>query len=144
MDFHFISIVKGGYINITDPDGKTRILCFSCEYIARNCVNYVSRYRSTYGVWPDLNLNVPVARINPDKTAKKRTPKEIINYIEIDKKNKHDLDVMSTTSGVSYFYCHNFNYENDLLRIQLTGQKIDGEISVPYFITRLDHRLKKV
>ena len=64
MDFHFISIVKGGYINIIDPDGKSRILCFSCEYNARNCVNYVSRYRSTYGVWPDLNLNDPMQEAN--------------------------------------------------------------------------------
>ena len=144
MKFYFVGIVKGGYTTLIDPDGKPRIVCFSKKSIAKECVNYMSEYRSSYGVWPDMNLEKPVSRINPDKNAKKRTPQEIINYIEIDKKSKHDLDMMSTTSGVSFFYCHNFNYENDLLRIQLIGQKIDGEISVPYFISRLDHRLKKV
>ena len=144
MEFHFISIIRGGYTTIIDPHGKTRVLCFSREHVARNCVRYISRYRSAYGIWPDMNLNEPTSRINPDINCKKRTPQEIGNYIEIEKKIKHDLDIMSTKSGVSYFYCHDFKYENDLLRIQMTGQEIDGEVSIPYFISRLDYRLKIV
>ena len=144
MKFYFIGILKGGYTTITDPDGKPRIICFSKKSSAKECVNYMSKYRSNYGVWPDMNLENPVSRINPDKTIKKRTYEDIRKYIFTEQKVKSQLDEMSTRSGVSYFYCHYFDYNNDLLRISLTGQKIDGEIDDNYYKTCLDTRLKNV
>ena len=104
----------------------------------------MSKYRSNYGVWPDMNLENPVSRINPDKTAKKRTYQNIREYIFTEQLVKSQLDEMSTRSGVSYFYCHHFDYNDDLLRISLTGQKIDGEIDDNYYKSCLDTRLKNV
>tara|TARA_R100000322_G_scaffold117307_1_gene75423 strand:+ start:189 stop:623 length:435 start_codon:yes stop_codon:yes gene_type:complete len=144
MKFYFVGIVKGGYTTIIDPDGKPRIVCFSKKNIAKECVNYMSEYRSSYGVWPDMNLEKPVSRINPDKNAKKRTPENIRKYIFTEQKVKSQLDEMSTGTGVSYFYCHNFHYKDDLLRISISGQKIDGHADDKYYKSRLDIRLKIV
>ena len=144
MKFYFVGIVKGGYTTLIDPDGKPRIVCFSKKNIAKECVNYMSEYRSSYGVWPDMNLEKPVSRINPDKNAKKRTPENIRKYIFTEQKVKSQLDEMSTGTGVSYFYCHNFHYKDDLLRISISGQKIDGHADDKYYKSRLDTRLKNV
>ena len=144
MKFHFIGILKGGYTTITDPDGKPRIICFSKKNTAKECIDYMTRYRSNYGVWPDMNLENPVSRINPDKNRKKRTPENIRKYIFTEHMIKSQLDEMSTRTGVSYFYCHGFEYNNDLLRISITGQKIDGEIDDMYYKSCLDIRLKNV
>ena len=144
MKFYFVGIVKGGYTTIIDPDGKPRIVCFSKKNIAKECVNYMSEYRSSYGVWPDMNLEKPVSRINPDKNSKKRTPENIRKYIFMEQKVKSQLDEMSTGTGVSYFYCHNFHYKDDLLRISISGQKIDGHADDKYYKSRLDTRLKNV
>ena len=144
MKFYFIGILRGGYTTITDPEGKPRIICFSNKKISKECINYMSKYRSNYGVWPDMNLEHPVSRINPDKTAKKRTYQNIREYIFTEQLVKSQLDEMSTRSGVSYFYCHHFEYNDDLLRISLTGQKIDGEIDDNYYKSCLDTRLKNV
>ena len=144
MKFYFIGILKGGYTTITDPDGKPRIICFSKKSSAKECINYMSKYRSNYGVWTDMNLENPVSRINPDKTVKKRTPENIREYIFTEQMVKSQLDEISTGTGVSYFYCHGFEYNNDLLRISISGQKIDGEIDDKYYKSRLDTRLKNV
>ena len=144
MQFHFIGIVKGGYTTITDPDGKPRIICFSKKKIADQCIDYMSKYRSSYGVWPDMNLEQPVSRINPTIDFKKRTYENIREYIFIEEMVKSQLDEMSTGTGVCYFYCHDFAYKDDLLRISLSGQKIDGEIDDRYYKSRLDTRLKNV
>jgi|TARA_R110001606_G_C15343505_1_gene646823 hypothetical protein len=144
MQFHFIGIVKGGYTTITDPDGKPRIICFSKKKIADQCIDYMSKYRSSYGVWPDMNLEQPVSRINSNINFKKRTYENIREYIFIEEMVKSQLDEMSTGTGVCYFYCHDFAYKDDLLRISLSGQKIDGEIDDRYYKSRLDTRLKNV
>ena len=144
MKFHFIGILKGGYTTIIDPDGTPRIICFSKKNTAKECIDYMTKYRSSYGVWPDMNLENPVSRINPDKNAKKRTSENIRKYIFTEQKVKSQLDEMSTGTGVSYFYCHHFEYNDDLLRISISGQKIDGKIDDRYYKSRLDTRLKIV
>ena len=144
MKFHFIGILKGGYTTIIDPDGTPRIICFSKKNTAKECIDYMTKYRSSYGVWPDMNLENPVSRINSDENRKKRTPEDIRKYIFTEQKVKSQLDEMSTGTGVSYFYCHYFEYNDDLLRISITGQKIDGEIDDKYYKSRLDTRLKIV
>jgi len=144
MKFHFIGILKGGYTTIIDPDGTPRIICFSKKNTAKECIDYMTKYRSSYGVWPDMNLENPVSRINPDKNRKKRTYENIRKYIFLEQKVKSQLDEMSTGTGVSYFYCHYFEYNDDLLRISITGQKIDGEVDDKYYKSRLDTRLKNV
>jgi len=144
QQFHFIGIIRGGYATITDPEGKPRIICFSKRETARKCISYISEYRSEYGVWPDTNLQVPVARINPDRLKKKRTPEEIEKYIYLEEKVHSQLNEMSAGTGICYFYCHNFEYNNDLLRISMSGQKIEGEVDDRYYKSRLDTRLKIV
>ena len=144
MKFYFIGVIRGGYTTITDPDGKPRIICFSKKKTANECIDYMSKYRSNYGVWPDMNLEQPVSRINPNMNFKKRTPENISEYIFTEEMVKSQLDEMSTGTGDCYFYCHTFGYKEDLLQISLSGQKIDGEINERYYKSRLDTRLKNV
>ena len=51
---------------------------------------------------------------------------------------------MSAGTGICYFYCHTFDYNDDLLRIKMSGQKIEGEVDDGYYKSRLDIRLKIV
>jgi hypothetical protein len=144
MQFHFIGIIRGRYTTITDPDGKPRIICFSERKTARKCIDYITEYRSIYGVWPDINLQEPVSHINADILAKKRSPGELKKYVYLEEKVKSQLDEMSAGTGISYFYCHNFDYKEDLLRINMSGQKIEGEADDRYYKSRLNTRLKGV
>ena len=144
MQFHFIGIIRGRYTTITDPDGKPRIICFSERKTARKCIDYISKYRSIYGVWPDMNLQEPISHINADILTKKRSPGEVKKYVYLEEKVKSQLDEMSAGTGISYFYCHNFDYKEDLLRINMSGQKIEGEADDRYYKSRLDTRLKNV
>jgi hypothetical protein len=144
MQFHFIGIIRGRYTTITDPDGKPRIICFSERKTARKCIDYITEYRSIYGVWPDINLQEPVSHINADILAKKRSPGELKKYVYLEEKVKSQLDEMSAGTGISYFYCHNFDYKEDLLRINMSGQKIEGEADDIYYKSRLNTRLKGV
>ena len=144
MEFHFIHITRGGYTTMTDPQGRPRMMCFKEARIARNCVRYMCRYRSSFGVWPVMNLSNPVAMIDPDVKKKMRTPQEISKYIHIEEKTKSDLDFMSLATGVSYFYCHEFEYKDDLLRISVRGQEIDGIADQTRYKERLNYRLKNV
>jgi len=144
MQFHFIGITRGGYTTITDPDGAPRVICFRERQTARKCINYISEYRSRYGVWPDMNLQEPIARISIDALTKKRTQEEIKKYIYLEEKVKSQLNEMSAGTGLCYFYCHDFNYNDELLRISMSGQKIEGEVDDRYYKSRLDTRLKGV
>jgi len=144
MQFHFIGIIRGRYTTITDPDGKPRIICFSERKTARKCIDYITEYRSIYGVWPDMNLQEPISHINADILAKKRSPGEVKKYVYLEEKVKSQLDEMSAGTGISYFYCHNFDYKEDLLRINMSGQKIEGEADDRYYKSRLNTRLKGV
>jgi len=145
MKFHFIGI-RGfrSYTTIIDPEGTPRIICFSKRNVANNCIDYMSKYRSNYGVWPDMNMEKPVSRIDPDRYVKRRTPENIREYVFTEQMVKSQLDEMTTRTGVHFFYCHNFEYNDDLLRITITGQKIDGEVDDKYYKSRLDTRLKNV
>ena len=46
------------------------------------------------------------------------------------------------TSGLSYFYCHNFECDDDLLNLKLRGQEIDGMVDDEMYKESLECNLK--
>jgi hypothetical protein len=50
---------------------------------------------------------------------------------------------MSIMTGVNYFYCHEFDYE-DLLSMRMRGQDIDGYVDDFLYRENLDYSLKNL
>jgi len=53
------------------------------------------------------------------------------------------LDHMSITTGVNYFYCHTFNYE-DLLSLNIRGQEMDGFVNDFMYMENLEYNIKNI
>jgi hypothetical protein len=65
--------------------------------------------------------------------------------LEIKKKTWEDLDNMSLMMGISYFYCHEFNYNQDnLLSISIRGQDMDAQVDDFLYREQLDINLKNM
>jgi hypothetical protein len=102
-------------------------------------------YRSKFGVWPSVNLASPITKVKVDPNFKQRTPEEIMKYVFTEVRYKTDLDEISRTTGLSYFYCHNFNYEEDkYMTINLSGQEIDGIADDNMYKEWLEYNIKNV
>ena len=56
-------------------------------------------------------------------------------------KSRGDLDDMTLSSGIQYFYCHEFDFDS-LLSIRLSGQDIDGEADNVLYRENLDYSIK--
>lgn len=143
MQFHFIRIQRGGYATVSDPNSTPRVLCFKTPVHANKYINYLSRYRSKFGKWPIINLGKPVTTVRIDQKFKHRDPEEVMKFILMETKALSDLDQMSMTSGISYFYCHDFEYdEANLMSLSIRGQDIDGAIDETMYKEWLEYNIK--
>ena len=143
LDFYFVSLKKHGHPIIIDPNNKLRYACFQSREPAKNCIEYISDYRSKTGKWPKLDLYRPTV-VEYDANVKKRTRDEIKEYLTISRKKFEDIYTAGAKTGVSYFYIHNFDYEDDFSKVYMRGQVIDGTPDLVMFRKRLDCRLKIV
>lgn len=143
LDFYFVGLRMHRYPIIIDPTNKLRYACFKTEESAKDCVEYLANFRSKNGNWPQLDL-YRTSLIERNFNAKKRTPEEIKKYMTINRKEFGDLYISGANSGVSYFYIHNFEYEEDFTKVYIQGQAIDGSPDLIMFRKRLDYRLKIV
>jgi hypothetical protein len=66
-----------------------------------------------------------------------------MDLLEIKEKALTDIDKLSIMTGISYFYCHRFGYE-DLMSISLSGQDMDGEADDFMYREHLDYSLKNM
>lgn len=145
MEFHFVRIQRGGYSMITDPRQTPRIICFKTPECANKYVGYLTMYRSKFGLWPSINLGQPVTKVRVNPEFKKRTPDEVMKYVFTEVRDREDLDKMSRTTGLSFFYCHDFVYdENMFMTVNLRGQEIDGVADHSLYIDRLESNIKNV
>tara|TARA_X000000368_G_scaffold272966_1_gene216450 strand:+ start:334 stop:792 length:459 start_codon:yes stop_codon:yes gene_type:complete len=143
LDFYFVSLKKHGHPIIIDPNNKLRYACFQSRESAKNCIEYISDYRSKTGKWPKLDLYRPTV-VEYDANVKKRTRDEIKEYLTISRKKFEDIYTAGANTGVSYFYIHKFDYEDDFSKVYMRGQVIDGTPDLVMFRKRLDCRLKIV
>jgi hypothetical protein len=60
-------------------------------------------------------------------------------------RDRVELDEMSMVSGLSYFYCHDFKYdESKFMTINLRGQEIDGIADQAMYKDWLEYNIKNV
>ena len=68
-----------------------------------------------------------------------------MKYVFTEVRDREDLDKMSRTTGLSFFYCHDFVYdENMFMTVNLRGQEIDGIADHSLYIDRLESNIKNV
>lgn len=132
MEFHFVSIKSGGSATILDAQDKPRFICFKERRYAKKYASYICEHRAKFGTWPTVNLSTPLVKV---RVAEDHVPTDasvFMKSLEVVHKVKDDLDAMSIMSGVNYFYCHMFEYE-DLLSMRMRGQEIDGYVDDDVF-----------
>jgi hypothetical protein len=142
MEFHFITVGRSSLATITDPTRKPRALCFRDRVDAVKYIDYLSTYRSKFGRWPSVDLSEPVTKIETLHSAKKRTPEYVRKFIKVNTLQQHELNGMSMSSGLSYFYCHSFDYADELTSLKLRGQEIDGAVDEEMYKNWLECNLK--
>jgi len=143
MEFHFISISSGASATILDSKENPRFICFKERKCAKTYASYISEHKAKFGTWPEVNLSKPMVKVRP---AYNHIPTEssiFMNLLEITHKDQDELDAMSITTGVNYFYCHDFVYE-DLLSLRIRGQEMDGFVNDFMFRENLEYNLKNM
>ena len=142
MEFHFVKVGRDSLATITDPARKPRALCFKDRVNASKYVDYLSTYRSKFGEWPVVDLSEPVTKINVKSKFKPRTVEYVRKFVTISTRQQHELNGISMTSGLSYFYCHEFDCDDELLNLKLRGQEIDGMVDDEMYKESLECNLK--
>ena len=125
MEFNFISIKSGGSATILDCQEKPRFICFKERMCAKKYAKYISEHKAMFGTWPEVNLSVPLIEVRLAHNHIQTEASGFMQMLDITHKTHEDLDNMSIMTGVNYFYCHKFDYQ-DLLSISISGQEIDG------------------
>ena len=143
MEFHFITIKSGGSATIIDSNKNPRFICFRERVSAKKYAGYISEHKAKFGTWPEVNLSTPFVKVRPAHNHTPTDPSDFMNLLEITHRDQDDLDVMSINTGVNYFYCHDFDYE-DLLSLRIRGQEMDGFVNNLMFIENLEYNLKNM
>lgn len=144
MEFHFITVGRSNLATITDPSQKPRAICFKDKVNAAKYIDYLSTYRARFGNWPAVNLSEQFTRIEYKANFKKRTPDYVRKFIGLRTLKRDDLNGVSMSSGLCYFYCHSFDYDDDMSFLQLRGQEIDGVADEDMYKQWLECNLKNV
>ena len=142
-EFYFVTLKTVGSATILDSKAKPRFICFKDNKIAHDYASYISEHRAEFGKWPCVNLSVQAL---PVKKADHYFPQDVDVYkslLEITYKSREDLDELSIMSGIEYFYCHSFEYEN-VLSFRMTGQDVDAVVDEIVYRERLDYSLKNM
>lgn len=143
MEFHFIGIRSGGSATILDSRDKPRFICFKDVQYATKYAAYLSEHKAKFGTWPTVNLSTPFVKVRPLKGHSPADADGYMNLLEVVYRDRDDLDNMSVMTGVNYFYCHTFDYE-DLLSLHIRGQEIDGYVDDFLYRENMNYNLKNM
>jgi hypothetical protein len=145
MEFNFIGIKSGGAATILDSERKPRFICFKELPVANRYVTYICRHKAKFGKWPCVDLSNPFLKLELPQDHHEQNYEDYMDLLEIKKKTWEDLDNMSLMMGISYFYCHEFNYNQDnLLSISIRGQDMDAQVDDFLYREQLDINLKNM
>jgi hypothetical protein len=145
MEFNFIGIKSGGAATILDSERKPRFICFKEIPVANRYVTYICRHKAKFGTWPCVDLSNPFLKLELPQDHHEQNYEDYMDLLEIKKKTWEDLDNMSLMMGISYFYCHEFNYNQDnLLSISIRGQDMDAQVDDFLYREQLDINLKNM
>ena len=142
MEFHFVTIKSGGgAATLVDVKSKPRFVCFKEPAIAQVYIRYLCEHKAKFGTWPSIDLSTPTTKIRILENHKEQVPELYENMLEIKYKTMEDIDNMSIMTGISYFYCHRFSYD-DLFSLSIGGQEVDGHVDDFLYREHLDYSLK--
>ena len=138
MEFHLIKLnVNGTYLSFQDTD-KHRFLGFKDKVKAMDCVDYVSSYRSKYGIWPVFDRSKGVVKVERIMKKKTRPPERVKCYLDI---VTNDLDIIewqASRTNTSYFYILDFEAKTKETSeyINMYGMEIDPDPFAGTFLYR--------
>ena len=133
------------FLNIVDPQKKSRFVCFSNVKTADTFVNYVTSFRSKHGYWPTMDMSNKIRTVKSLTGVKKRTPEELKNYLSYETFTFEQVDEMAKRTNISFLCVTNFAYipdGNDSLVVSFSGQEWDGEADEDVYRDLLEFNLK--
>ena len=144
MEFHFVKLnVNGTYLSLVDPTSKTRFICFAEKDKAQDCVNYVSLFRSKYGVWPAFDMSRGQRQLSAT-SVKLRTPEQVSRYLEIESYDFNTIDRIASRTNSSFYCVLRFDTEefDGLESISMAGQEMDAVVDDKLYRDILECSLK--
>jgi hypothetical protein len=145
MEFHFVKLnVNGTYLSLVDPSQKSRFICFSDKGKARECVEYVSSFRSRHGVWPCFDMSKGKRQFESKVGVKLRTPEQIKRYIDIETYDLNTIDRIAKRTNSSFYCMLHFEIEDlgSTESITMSGQEMDAVVDEDAFRDLLEYKLK--
>ena len=133
------------FLNIVDPQKKSRFVCFSNVKTADTFVNYVTSFRSKHGYWPTMDMSKKIRTVKSLTGVKKRTPEELKNYLSYETFTFEQVDEMAKRTNVSFLCVTNFAYipaGDDSQVVSFSGQEWDGEADEDAYRDLLEFNLK--
>ena len=133
------------FLNIVDPQKKSRFVCFSNVKTADTFVNYVTSFRSKHGYWPTMDMSKKIRTVKSLTGVKKRTPEELKNYLSYETFTFEQVDEMAKRTNISFLCVTNFTYipdGDDSQVVSFSGQEWDGEADEDAYRDLLEFNLK--
>ena len=133
------------FLNIVDPQKKSRFVCFSNVKTADTFVNYVTSFRSKHGYWPTMDMSKKIRTVKSLTGVKKRTPEELKNYLSYETFTFDQVDEMAKRTNISFLCVTNFTYipdGDDSQVVSFSGQEWDGEADEDAYRDLLEFNLK--
>ena len=133
------------FLNIVDPQKKSRFVCFSNVKTADTFVNYVTSFRSKHGYWPTMDMSKKIRTVKSLTGVKKRTPEELKNYLSYETFTFEQVDEMAKRTNISFLCVTNFAYipdGDDSQVVSFSGQEWDGEADEDAYRDLLEFNLK--
>lgn len=145
VTFHFIRMKPTkGFITMTDPKDKTRAMCFQTKDLAVRYVDYLSRFRSRTGRWPNLNMRESVSFVKRPMKIKYRSPESVAGFMEVVEYDRDRLDDIARHTNLSFVYIVDFETEDDDEKGNLIfkAREIDSYVDVDLYTQNLELNLK--
>jgi len=145
MEFHFIKLnINGTYLSLVDPMYKPRYMCFAETDKAIKCLDYVSTFRSKYGVWPSFDMSSGHIKLESNTHIKLRTPEQVKCYLEIETCDLGRIDTIASRTNSS-FYCV-LRFDTEMLKnvesVSMAGQEMDAIVDEVAYKDLLEFNLK--
>ena len=144
MEFYFIKLnINGTYLTLVDPSSKPRYICFSQRDKAGDCIDYVSSFRSRYGVWPAFDMSKGQRKLE-SSSIKSRTPEQVKCYLDLETYDFSTIDKIASRTNTSFYCVLRFDTEMDknIESISMAGQEMDAVVDKLAYKDLLEFSLK--
>jgi hypothetical protein len=140
LAFHFVKFKPtGAVLTMTDRAQRVRYMCFSSRETAVHCVEYISLFRSTNGVFPVLDMSTDITKLSLPMNFKKRRVGDVARFFDVDTVDREQLDVMARTTNSNFMYVHKFKFDSENLKnISFTGQEVDAYVDINEYVANLE------